>query len=126
MIEIKITGETAEDVKKHLSELAGLAAASTPPAPAPATRSRKKKELEPEVEQETATETQAGAPETKTEEAAEGQEVTLDQIRALVAEHSVEHRAVMKDKLTELEANNVANLAPEKYGEFFTFLTSLG
>ena len=83
---------------------------------------------EPEAEAEAAPEAEAEAePEAEAEAApeAEAPAVSIEDVRKVLAEKVNEHRAAIKDKLTELGAPSVTKLDPSKYNEMHNFLKSL-
>lgn len=51
--------------------------------------------------------------------------ITIEQVRLLLASKVSNHRQGIKDKLTELGANNVTMLDPGKYQEFMDFMQNL-
>lgn len=51
--------------------------------------------------------------------------VSIEDVRKVLAEKVNEHRAAIKDKLTELGAPSVTKLDPSKYNEMYDFLKSL-
>ena len=87
-------------------------------------RTRKKKvEATPEPEAE-APEAEAPA-EAEASAEAEAPAVSIEDVRKVLAEKVNEHRAAIKDKLTELGAPSVTKLDPSKYSEMYNFLKSL-
>ena len=54
-----------------------------------------------------------------------GQTVKIDEIRTLVVEKKDNHRAAIKEKLTEFGVKNVTTLAEENYETFRDFLKEL-
>ena len=52
-------------------------------------------------------------------------ELSINDVRKLLAEKVNEHRAEIKDKLTELGAPSVTKLNKSKYQELFDFLNTL-
>ena len=55
----------------------------------------------------------------------DGQEVKIEDLRALVAEKKDNHRAAIKEKLTEFGVKNVTTLQKENYEAFRDFLKAL-
>lgn len=53
------------------------------------------------------------------------QEITIHELRAALLDKVNDHRAEIKEKLTELGAENVTTLDKSKYGELFNYLKSL-
>ena len=51
--------------------------------------------------------------------------ITIEQVRMLLASKVGSHRQEIKDKLTELGANNVTTLDEGKYTEFMEFMQNL-
>lgn len=91
-------------------------------------RTRKKKvEAAPEPETEAPAESEAPEPEPETEAPTESEApaVSIEDVRKVLAEKVNEHRAAIKDKLTELGAPSVTKLDPSKYNEMYNFLKSL-
>lgn len=86
-------------------------------------------DVKPPVQEKTETPTEPAEPETpaeeKPEEDSNEKAPTIADIRALVPIKAKNHRAELKAKLTELGTNNVTNLDPSKYSEFYAYLNSL-
>ena len=101
--------ETKRTRKKKVEAPAEPEAEATPEVEAPA---------EPEAEAE------AEAP-AEPEAEAEAPAVSIEDVRKVLAEKVNEHRAAIKDKLTELGAPSVTKLGPSKYNEMYNFLKSL-
>lgn len=53
------------------------------------------------------------------------QEITIHELRAALLDKVNDHRAKIKEKLTELGAENVTTLDKSKYEELFNYLKSL-
>lgn len=53
------------------------------------------------------------------------QEITIHELRAALLDKVNDHRAEIKEKLTELGAENVTTLDKSKYEELFNYLKSL-
>lgn len=53
------------------------------------------------------------------------QEITIHELRAALLDKVNDHRAEIKEKLTELGAENVTTLDKSKYDELFNYLKSL-
>ena len=53
------------------------------------------------------------------------QEITIHELRAALLDKVNDHRAEIKEKLTELGAENVTTLDKSKYVELFNYLKSL-
>lgn len=53
------------------------------------------------------------------------QEITIHELRAALLDKVNDHRAEIKEKLTELGAENVTTLDKSKYYELFNYLKSL-
>ena len=84
------------------------------------TKCTRKKKVEAPAEPEAAPEAEAPA-----EPEAEAPAVSIEDVRKVLAEKVNEHRAAIKDKLTELGAPSVTKLDPSKYNEMYNFLKSL-
>ena len=84
------------------------------------TKRTRKKKVEAPAEPEAAPEAEAPA-----EPEAEAPAVSIEDVRKVLAEKVNEHRAAIKDKLTELGAPSVTKLDPSKYNEMYNFLKSL-
>ena len=84
------------------------------------TKRTRKKKVEAPAEPEAAPEAEAPA-----EPEAEAPAVSIEDVRKVLAEKVNEHRAAIKDKLTELGAPRVTKLDPSKYNEMYNFLKSL-
>lgn len=115
-IDFNVNVKLQDDVKQLLEKLlssapaapATLATLATPAAPAaPATPA-------------TPTPTAPAAPAAPT-----NNELSINDVRKLLAEKVNEHRAEIKDKLTELGAPSVTKLNKSKYQELFDFLNTL-
>ncbi len=78
-----------------------------------ANKAKKEKTAPPVSEKET------------TEEEAQDDDVTIEDIRKLVSLKAKDYRKEIKDKLTEMEADNVTALDKSHYVDFHTFLTGL-
>ena len=96
------------------------------------TKRTRKKKVEAPAEPEAAPEAEApaepeAAPEAEApaEPEAEAPAVSIEDVRKVLAEKVNEHRAAIKDKLTELGAPSVTKLDPSKYNEMYNFLKSL-
>lgn len=87
--------------------------ADASPAPAESTEEDRK---EPEKQQ------QQDREEKKDERK---QEITIHELRAALLDKVNDHRAEIKEKLTELGAENVTTLDKSKYYELFNYLKSL-
>lgn len=102
---------------EELAALAGGAAEVAPEKPAKPTKPVKKpKSPEPQE-----------APEPQAEsETAENSEITLDDIRAMIAEKKDKHFDALKAKLVEgYGVPNVVKLPKEKFAEFYKYVSSL-
>ena len=84
------------------------------------TKRTRKEKVEAPAEPEAAPEAEAPA-----EPEAEAPAVSIEDVRKVLAEKVNEHRAAIKDKLTELGAPSVTKLDPSKYNEMHNFLKSL-
>lgn len=51
--------------------------------------------------------------------------IKIEDVRALLAKKVDNNRPAIKQKLTDLGANNVTSLSPDKYEEFMDYLNSL-
>ena len=96
------------------------------------TKRTRKEKVEAPAEPEAAPEAEApaepeAAPEAEApaEPEAEAPAVSIEDVRKVLAEKVNEHRAAIKDKLTELGAPSVTKLDPSKYNEMHNFLKSL-
>lgn len=94
---------------------ADASSASVAPAPAPAD-SAEEDSKEPEKQQQ---QDREGKKEERK------QEITIHELRAALLEKVNDHRAEIKEKLTELGAENVTTLDKSKYYELFNYLKSL-
>ena len=98
--------------------------AKADPAPAPASKPapapKPKAKPAPEAKADP-----APAPAPKPAPAPASGEVTIVDLRALLATKVENHRPEIKAKLTELGAANVTTLDPQKYGAFKDYLNSL-
>lgn len=98
------------------------------PKKAPAKKSAPKKEAAKqevaEVKQEKAEPKQEKS-EAEPEEVKEENHLSIEDVRVLLASKIQKHRAAIKAKLTELEADNLTKLDPDKYEDFNQFLSDL-
>ena len=94
------------------------------PAPKPAPVPKPKAKPAPEAKADPAP-APAPAPAPKPAPAPASGEVTITDLRALLATKVENHRPEIKAKLTELGAANVTTLDPQKYGAFKDYLNSL-
>ena len=90
------------------------------PTPKPAPAPKLKAKPAPEAKADP-----APAPAPKPAPAPASGEVTIVDLRALLATKVENHRPEIKAKLTELGAANVTTLDPQKYGAFKDYLNSL-
>ena len=67
----------------------------------------------------------ASVPAPAQEQENEDTDLTLEELRAMMATKQDEHRSELKAKLTELGANNLRSLPAEKYQEFYEFMQNL-
>ena len=93
------------------------APAPTSVAPAPATTDSVEEDSKEQEKQ------QQQDREEKKEESK--QEITIHELRAALLDKVNDHRAEIKEKLTELGAENVTTLDKSKYVELFNYLKSL-
>jgi hypothetical protein len=75
---------------------------------------KKAKKKAPKVEEEKAEEVDDSSP-----------DVSIEAIRELVTSKVKKHKAVIKEKLSELDAPNVTSLDEDHYDEFYAFLKEL-
>ena len=113
-IEVSIELNFSEDVKNFISSLvSNPAAPAAKPAPKP--------EPKPAA---TAPATKP-APKPEPKPAAAEAEISIDEVRKVLALKVANHRAEIKDKLEELGAPSVTKLDPAKYPVMLEFLNSL-
>lgn len=86
---------------------------------------KKAKLAKPHKENPKVEEVEEEAEEEEESEEQEEETVTIEEIRKLVSSKAKDHRKVIKDKLTELEADNVTSLDKEHYSDFYNFLMEL-
>lgn len=130
-----LAGKTDKDSSKEVE--APEAEPEPEPEPEPAEAPTKKKEatlkkevkdLEPE---EAAPKKKAKAPEPEEDDPEEDgvvatePEITLDDLRAIVAVKAKLHKEALRAKLAKLGAKNVPTLAPSKFAEFYEYAKSL-
>lgn len=121
-LSVNVNVDLSQSTKDFLAELFKVRNACAPapvpvaekkveqaPAPAPA--------VEKKVEQ-----VPAPAPAPAAEKKAE---VSIEDVRKVLAEKVNDHRETIKNKLTELGAPSVTKLAPSAYGAMLEFLKSL-
>ena len=109
---INVNVDLSQSTKDFLAELFKVRNACAPaPVPVPA--------VEKKVEQAPAP---APAPAPAVEKKAE---VSIEDVRKVLAEKVNDHRETIKNKLTELGAPSVTKLAPSAYGVMLEFLKSL-
>lgn len=93
--------------------------------PEPAEAPTKKKEAAPKKKAK-APEPEPEEEEDDQEEAEDGEgEITLDDLRAIVAVKAKLHKEALRAKLAKLGAKNVPTLAPSKFAEFYEYAKSL-
>ena len=116
------------DVNLHLSKstedfVMGLINGFSKPEPKPELKPETKPELKPETKPEPKPEPK---PETKPEPKPEPKSsIKIDDIRKLLQQKVTNHRADIKNKLSELGAPSVTKLDEGKYEEMYNFLNSL-
>lgn len=117
---LKNSNEVSQPSKQpEVEQTAGTEEQPSPNAPK---KPRTKKPAEPTAE--------AKNPEPEPEpepidEKPEEKAITIEQVRLLLASKVSNHRQEIKDKLTELGANNVTTLEPGKYEDFMNFMQNL-
>ena len=124
-VDFNVNVKLQDDVKQLLEKLLSSAPAAPAPAPAPTTTA-------PAAPAPAPTTTAPAAPAPTTAPAAPAapaaptnNELSINDVRKLLAEKVNEHRAEIKDKLTELGAPSVTKLNKSKYQELFDFLNTL-
>jgi len=98
-------------------EQPGSKAPRKPRTPKPAESQAEVQNPEPEPEPEPMDE--------KPDEKPKEKVITIEQVRLLLASKVSNHRQEIKDKLTELGANNVTMLELGKYQDFMAFMQNL-
>ena len=112
-VDFNVNVKLQDDVKQLLEKLLSSAPAAPAPAPAPTTTA-------PAAPAPTTAPAAPAAPAAPT-----NNELSINDVRKLLAEKVNEHRAEIKDKLTELGAPSVTKLNKSKYQELFDFLNTL-
>lgn len=120
------------DVNVHLSEktenfISSLVSKliSAPAAPAPAAQAPKTEKPAPAVQAAPKTEKPATVAAPATQASAAKTELTINDVRSVVASKAATHRNEIKSKLAELGAQNVTTLDPSNYQAFVDYLNSL-
>ncbi len=115
-VSINVSIDFSENVKTFFSSLfnsSSNAAANEPKAQVPSVKVEKAAtEVKPQVAPAKAAQ-------------ASSSNIKIDQVRKVLAEKVVDHRAAIKAKLEELGAPSVTKLDPAKYEEMYNFLTEL-
>lgn len=117
---LKNSNEVAQPSKQPDGEQ--TTGAEEQPSPKATRKPRTQKPAEPQAE------VKNPEPEPEPEpmdEKPEEKAITIEQVRLLLASKVSNHRQEIKDKLTELGANNVTTLDPGKYQEFMDFMQNL-
>lgn len=112
-IEVSVELNLSDDSKKFISALFAGQSQAKPAAPAAPTAQQPK----PQV--------QAPKPAAPAAPAEQKSDITIEDVRKVLASKVNEHRAEIKEKLDELGAPSVTKLDPEKYQELYDFLTAL-
>lgn len=112
-IAVSVNVNLSEDTKKFIAALYSTCATSSC-TQAPAAEEAKAPASAPKTE----------APSPKAE-APQKQAVSIEDVRAALSEKVNDHRAAIKEKLTELGAPNITKLDPAKYSDMLNFLNSL-
>ena len=133
-IELSVDTQNAEQLKTLVDLLKNSNEVAQPSQQAQAEDPNPENETKPQRKPRTQkpAESQAGVknpePEPEPEpmdEKPEEKAITIEQVRLLLASKVSNHRQEIKDKLTELGANNVTTLDPGKYQEFMDFMQNL-
>lgn len=133
-IELSVDTQNAEQLKTLVDLLKNSNEVAQPSQQAQAQDPNLENEPKPQRKPRTQkpAESQAGVknpePEPEPEpmdEKPEEKAITIEQVRLLLASKVSNHRQEIKDKLTELGANNVTTLDPGKYQEFMDFMQNL-
>lgn len=116
-LNVQLSESTKEFINKTISTLLG-ATSSPAPAPAPAPAPKTEKPAQTAHAQTTVAAPAAQASAAKTE-------LTINDVRSIVASKAATHRNEIKSKLAELGAQNVTTLDPSNYQVFVDYLKSL-
>lgn len=115
-LSVQLSESTKEFINKAISTLLG---ATSSPAPAPKTE----KPAQAAVASKTEKPATVAAP--AAQASAAKTELTINDVRSIVASKAATHRNEIKSKLAELGAQNVTTLDPSNYQVFVDYLKSL-
>ena len=122
-LNVQLSENTKEFINKAIATLLG---ASTSPAPAPAPATPKtEKPASTHTAQASAAHAQATVAAPAAQASAAKTELTINDVRSIVASKAATHRNEIKSKLAELGAQNVTTLDPSNYQVFVDYLKSL-
>lgn len=122
-----LAGKTDKVSSKEVEAPEAEPEPETEPEPEPTKApAKKKKATLKKVEKAKAPEPEPEEEEDDQEEAEDGEgEITLDDLRAIVAEKAKLHKEALRAKLSKMGAKNVPTLAPSKFAEFYEYAKSL-
>lgn len=121
-LNVQLSESTKEFINKAISTLLG-ATSSPAPAPAPAPAPKTEKPAQAAVASKTEKPATVAAP--AAQASAAKTELTINDVRSIVASKAATHRNEIKSKLAELGAQNVTTLDPSNYQVFVDYLKSL-
>lgn len=120
-LNVQLSESTKEFINKAISTLLG---ATSSPAPASAPAAPKtEKPAQAAVASKTEKPATVAAP--AAQASAAKTELTINDVRSIVASKAATHRNEIKSKLAELGAQNVTTLDPSNYQVFVDYLKSL-
>ena len=132
-LNVQLSESTKEFINKAISTLLGAATTTTTTAPTSSPAPAAPKTEKPAPTQ-TARAQAADAPKTEkpatvaapaAQASAAKTELTINDVRSIVASKAATHRNEIKSKLAELGAQNVTTLDPSNYQVFVDYLNSL-
>lgn len=124
-LNVQLSENTKEFINKAIATLLGASTSPAPaPAPAPATP-KTEKPASTHTAQASAAHAQATVAAPAAQASAAKTELTINDVRSIVASKAATHRNEIKSKLAELGAQNVTTLDPSNYQVFVDYLKSL-
>lgn len=123
-VNVHLSEKTENFISSLVSKLISAPAAPAAQASAPAAQATKTEKPAPAA-QATKTEKPATVAAPAAQAPAAKTELTINDVRSVVASKAATHRNEIKSKLAELGAQNVTTLDPSNYQAFVDYLNSL-
>lgn len=129
-LNVQLSESTKEFINKAISTLLGATTTTAPTSsPAPAAPKTEKPAPTQTAHAQVAVTSKTEKPATVAAPAAQASaaktELTINDVRSIVASKAATHRNEIKSKLAELGAQNVTTLDPSNYQVFVDYLNSL-